>query len=532
MPVKVCSGTGQCLASDIVAGIDYCLNLTLSGVNVSAINGAFGDGGAYNSTDCPTGIDAALAAAWDGGVVNVFAAGNDGIDGATYPACSPYSLSVGAVDKNGVLAGFSNRGPLVEVYAPGVTVNSTLPGGAGVRSGTSMATGFVSGTTALLSDYSKMTGTQTDARLTEAAIINASSNLTGIGALDVTGAIIKLNELNQANWTLTPKNNSENTTWNWTLNTTFQTTEDSESASLFEWRMFGRYLNHTAWDGTTFYKIPTLNTANFSSTVQIYSSPAIANGYLYIGSRSSRVYQRNASNISQSIASYLTTNEIQSSPAVANGYVYIGNLDGKIYQLNSTNVSQKFENYTTGGAIYSSAAVANGYLYIGSDNGMIYQLNATNISQKIENYTTGGAIGFSSPAVANGYVYIGSSDNSAYQLNATNVSQKFENYTTGDDIRASPAVSNGYLYIGSLDNKVYQLNASNISLKVENFTTANDVYSSPAIANGYLYVAGYAFSPIYQLNATNISQKNRTIRFRKNRILSSNSKRVPIRRRS
>ena len=191
VPVKVCSGTGQCLASDIVAGIDYCLNLSSQGVNVSALNGAFGDGRAYNSSDCPTGIDTALAAAWNYGTVNVFAAGNDGTDGATYPACSPYSLSVGAVDKNGVLAGFSNRGPAVEIYAPGVNVNSTLPGGEGVRSGTSMSSGFVSGTIAAIKEYTQLTNTTTSPQSIENTTITSADNTTGWPILDMHAAILK-----------------------------------------------------------------------------------------------------------------------------------------------------------------------------------------------------------------------------------------------------------------------------------------------------------------------------------------------------
>ena len=102
-------------------------------------------------------------------------------------------------------------------------------------------------------------------------------------------------------------------------------------------------------------------------------------------------------------------------PAVANGFVYVGSNDGNFYQLNASNVSQKIANYTTGGSIYSSAAVANGFVYFGSDDTLLYQLNASNISQQVANYTTGGII-YSSAAVANGSVYIGSFDWKLYQF--------------------------------------------------------------------------------------------------------------------
>lgn len=69
----------------------------------------------------------------------VFAAGNDGvsIDGASthYPAGYdlPNILSVGASDANDLPASFSNRGAnRVDVFAPGVSILSTLPGSRGV----------------------------------------------------------------------------------------------------------------------------------------------------------------------------------------------------------------------------------------------------------------------------------------------------------------------------------------------------------------------------------------------------------------
>ena len=268
------------------------------------------------------------------------------------------------------------------------------------------------------------------------------------------------------------------------------------------------YVYVGSWDS----KVYQLNATNISQKIAEYisgsdigSSPTVANGYVYIGSEDFKVYQLNATNISQKIAEYSTGSSVISSPAVANGYVYVGSYDDKVYQLNATNISKKIAEYTTGGNVYSSPAVANGYVYIGSGDSKVYQLNATNISKKIAEYSTGGNVR-SSPAVANGYVYVGSEDFKVYQLNATNISQKIAEYSTGGYIRSSPAVANGYVYVGSYDNKTYQLNATNISKKIAEYTTGDDIYSSPAVVNGYVYVGSYD-DKVYQLNATNISKK-------------------------
>jgi outer membrane protein assembly factor BamB len=60
-----------------------------------------------------------------------------------------------------------------------------------------------------------------------------------------------------------------------------------------------------------------------------------------------------------------------SSPAVANGVVYVGSYDNNVYALDAS-TGAKLWSYTTGNAIGSSPTVANGVVYVGSGDNNLY----------------------------------------------------------------------------------------------------------------------------------------------------------------
>lgn len=78
------------------------------------------------------------------GVLVVAASGNDGASSVSYPAGYPVNIAVGAVDVANKLASFSNKGPTLDVVAPGVLILSTVPPGTGFEAGVTSSVGSFS----------------------------------------------------------------------------------------------------------------------------------------------------------------------------------------------------------------------------------------------------------------------------------------------------------------------------------------------------------------------------------------------------
>ncbi|MES1911018.1 MAG: hypothetical protein MHM6MM_003520 [Cercozoa sp. M6MM] len=152
--IKVLSCFGSGAFSAIINGVEYVTqqheksgkafsvsNMSLSGGRHAALNAA---------------VDASSAA----GVVHVVAAGNSRGNACNLsPAGADTAFTVGASDSNDRLASFSEKGPCVDIQAPGVNIQSLshmpyrnphdVPTDTKVASGTSMASPHVAGAVAV-----------------------------------------------------------------------------------------------------------------------------------------------------------------------------------------------------------------------------------------------------------------------------------------------------------------------------------------------------------------------------------------------
>jgi subtilisin len=125
----------------------------------------------------------------------VAAAGNSGPGPNTvgYPAKYPTVVAVSAIGSDNVIAGFSSRGPEVEICAPGVNVLSTIPGNQyGTKSGTSMACPHVSGVAALCWGTHRFSSNKEIRSLLRSTAdplgVSGLNELYGYGRVDANGA--------------------------------------------------------------------------------------------------------------------------------------------------------------------------------------------------------------------------------------------------------------------------------------------------------------------------------------------------------
>ena len=266
----------------------------------------------------------------------------------------------------------------------------------------------------------------------------------------------------------------------------------------------------------------------FKTPGPIVTSPAIADGVVYIGSMSGHLYAIDQQSGKEKW-NFKSRMPIASSPAVAGGSLYFVSSAGSLVSMDiatgkpkwvfATEYERKFEakglhGYPSAAQtiadahdLYtSSPAVANGKVYFGSGDGNVYAVDVqTGLPQW--KFPTRDVV-HASPAVVNNTVYIGSWDSNLYAIDADTGQQKWA-FQAGEDpaihnqvgFQSSPTVVDGVVYVGCRDGHVYALDAATGKKRWDYTTSKSWVNSTPAVRDGIVYAATSDSSRVFALDA-------------------------------
>ncbi len=151
--VRVLDCAGDGTEADVIAGVDW---VTANAVRPAVANMSLGLSLGFADNGVAPALDGAIERSIASGVIYSLSAGNGSLRGAVN-ACnvSPgrvvTALTVGATSRTDARGNFSNFGPCVDLFAPGVDITSALAGSdtaSGSATGTSMSAPHVAGVVA------------------------------------------------------------------------------------------------------------------------------------------------------------------------------------------------------------------------------------------------------------------------------------------------------------------------------------------------------------------------------------------------
>lgn len=224
----------------------------------------------------------------------------------------------------------------------------------------------------------------------------------------------------------------------------------NSNSSPGEWAMFRHDLGHSGATGSSSVLPQGSLKWTFSTDAPIHSSPAVAYGTVYFGSRDFKFYALDAATGTKRWE-YEVDSWVESSPTVANGVVYFGSNDGWLHALDAHS-GEKLWDFKTRFPVASSAAVAGDIVYFGADDYYIYALNAAD-GTKLWDFNTKGILK-SSPVVSNGIVYTGSAGGFSYALHALDGRLRLR-YKTRYPVFSSPVVSDDTVYFINDNGDLY-----------------------------------------------------------------------------
>jgi outer membrane protein assembly factor BamB len=296
----------------------------------------------------------------------------------------------------------------------------------------------------------------------------------------------------------------------WSKNHTFSIVDSKERISPLsgaDWSMFHGNAQHTGTAADTLEAGLNLNWTYRTPGTILTSSPAIANGIVYIGTRDEGGSSHHAihavdQKTGEMIWKVQADAQVQASPAVVDGIVYASSIRGTTYALNAQTgeiIWQKTvgKDEVQRAWMYYSPTVADGILYQAystGSGGKIMALDAKTGNEKWNARLAGNWIVESTPVVQDGKVYVGSDGGWIISLDASTGKELWRKKPAGGWMHSMPAISDGKLYIGYQGGLLVALDAATgkelwrYKSNDASYIHGDATGSSPAAADGIVYM--------------------------------------------
>ena len=193
-----------------------------------------------------------------------------------------------------------------------------------------------------------------------------------------------------------------------------------------------------------------------------WSSPCAVGDTVICGTRRGELLSLAADSLLVQRATTLgNAAEISSSPAVADGRVFIGSHDGSLYAADAQTLEVLWS-FQTGAPVCSSPVLHQGNVIFGSSDGSVYAVRQTD-GQPVWTFKADDRVD-ASPSVAGNTVYVGSFGGTFYALDAATGRPLGQQKLGQRWLHSSPVVYQGSIYVGSLDGTLYRLNANGLAV--------------------------------------------------------------------
>jgi len=194
----------------------------------------------------------------------------------------------------------------------------------------------------------------------------------------------------------------------------------------------------------------------------------------------------------QSLWRFKTGDQVKSSPAIAQGRVFVGSSDENVYALDLS-TGQKVWSYKTGGSVEAAPCILESRVFVGSSDNFLYALDAQTGELKWKYETGGQILGAAnwtrSPDGQKTWILVGSYDNKVHCVDAQ-TGQPVWTYETGNYVNGSPAVADGKCVFGGCDAIIHVVALAD-GTKTTEIDSGSYIAASAAFVDGQVYVGNY-----------------------------------------